>query len=275
MTRIPIPMQLTVSEGKDGASADLYIYGEINKGFQLFGYSTKQESDTDATDVVKALSDLSDAVDEIRVHINSFGGSVAEGVAIYNTLKSHPAKVTTICEGFACSVASVIFMAGMERVMCPASLLMLHNASMPASGTAADLRSAADALDTITGLSKTAYLAHATDKLTPEKLDEVMDAETWVRPETALEWGLATSVDEDDEQDSPTQSVARSVFDRLTGAEATLEALDVAQAAISESQIAAVVEQTIERLLTAEPARPAKETPRERYSRIFQQLSQE
>ncbi len=57
------------------------------------------------------------------LYINSYGGEVAEGLAIYNNLKRHKAKIKTYCDGFACSVASVIFMAGDERVMSTASLL--------------------------------------------------------------------------------------------------------------------------------------------------------
>ena len=80
--------------------------------------------------------------DEIEVHINSNGGAVSEGLAIYNVLKNSKAKVTTYCDGFACSPASVIFMAGDERVMNGASLLMIHDAWTYGQGNAAELRKA-------------------------------------------------------------------------------------------------------------------------------------
>lgn len=213
MTIPQVPIQLLV-EAKEN-KADMYINGDITKGFQLFGMDFGQETDVSYQSVVEALDDLSEDISDLYVHINSYGGEVAEGVAIYNALKSHGAKVTTVCEGFACSIASVIFMAGDERIMRDSSLLMLHNASMPAHGDANAHRKAADDLDVITELSKTAYLNHATESLTREKLTEVMDAETWIGPEQALEWGLATEIDRPADEDEPTQSARALIAQRL------------------------------------------------------------
>ena len=221
MTIPTIPMQLMV-EAKEN-KADLYINGDITRGFQWFGLDLGQDTDVAYQDVVEALNDLPSEVTDINVHINSYGGEVAEGVAIYNALKSHNAHVTTVCEGFACSVASVIFMAGDTRVMRASSLLMLHNASMGAHGDANAHRKAADDLDVITELSKTAYLSHATEALTREKLTEVMDAETWVTPETALEWGLATEIDGGEDADEPTQSARNLVMRSLTNPLASIK----------------------------------------------------
>ena len=212
MTIPQVPIQLLV-EAKEHR-ADLHISGDITKGFQFWGMTFKGENDVDYNDVAEALADLPDDITEIGVHIYSYGGEVAEGVAIYNALRSHSAKVTTVCEGFACSIASVVFMAGDERVMRDSSLLMLHNASMCAAGDANDHRKAADDLDVITELSKTAYLNHAKGDLTREKLTEIMDAETWVTPEEALEWGLATEIDKPSDEDGPTQS-ARTLVSSL------------------------------------------------------------
>ena len=87
--------------------ADLYIFGDITSWPWL-------ESDVSASGIVNELQSLD--VKEINVHINSYGGEVAEGLAIYNTLKNSDMKVTTICDGFACSAASVIFMAVVKSV---------------------------------------------------------------------------------------------------------------------------------------------------------------
>ena len=213
MTIPQVPIQLLV-EAKEN-KADMYINGDITKGFRFFGYDLGQETDVSYQSVVEALNDLSEDVSDLYVHINSYGGEVAEGVAIYNALKSHSAKVTTVCEGFACSIASVIFMAGDDRIMRDSSLLMLHNASMCAAGDANDHRKAADDLDVITELSKTAYLNHAKGDLTREKLTEIMDAETWIGPEQALEWGLATEIDKPADEDEPTQSARELIAQRL------------------------------------------------------------
>lgn len=217
-------MQLLVAS--DATSADLHIMGNVTRGHWLFG---KGADDTDAADVAKALADLPETCGQITVHINSMGGEVAQGVAIYNVLKSHKAHVTTVCEGFACSIASVIFMAGDERVMRDASLLMIHEAWMGARGNAKDLRKAADDLETITELSKRAYMAHATGELTREMLDQLMAEETWILPEQAVAWGLATQVDgpdddDDDDDDEPEQSAMRALMRRLAGEPLTFHA---------------------------------------------------
>lgn len=243
MTIPQVPIQLMV-ETKEHR-ADLHISGDITRGAKFWGMTFKAESDVDYNDVADALTDLPDDITEIGVHINSYGGEVAEGVAIYNALKSHSAKVTTICEGFACSVASVIFMAGDERIMRDSSLLMLHNASMPACGDANDHRKAADDLDVITELSKTAYLNHAKGDLTREKLTEIMDAETWVTPEQALEWGLATEVDKPANEDEPTQSARALVAQRLTQEPQTKI---VAQVNFTKEQADEIAERCFERL---------------------------
>ena len=116
--------------------AELYIFGDITS-WPWF------EGDVSSYTLARELQELKD-VDEIRVYINSYGGEVAEATAIYNQLRDHTAKVVTVCNGFACSAASVIFMAGDERMMNRASRLMIHNAMMGARGNAAQLRKAAE-----------------------------------------------------------------------------------------------------------------------------------
>ena len=89
----PVPMQLLVSS--DQFSADLYIMGDIRRGsiwdsFDETGASAERK--TESLDVTKALADMPKSVQHINVHINSYGGEVAEGLAIYNALKSHRAN---------------------------------------------------------------------------------------------------------------------------------------------------------------------------------------
>ena len=126
----------------EGDHATINIFGDITSWPWL-------ESDVSSYNLVQELDALQDT-GQIDVYINSYGGEVAEGLAIYSALKRHKAKVITHCEGFACSVASVIFMAGDERVMSNASLLMIHNAWTYTQGNAQELRKEADDLDTIT-----------------------------------------------------------------------------------------------------------------------------
>ena len=117
--------------------ADLIIFGDITS-------YAGTESDVSAYNLSMKLETLE--ADTINVHINSCGGEVAEGLAIYNRLKQHKAKIKTYCDGFACSIASVIFMAGDERVMSNASTLMIHNPWTWISGNAAELRKTAEDL---------------------------------------------------------------------------------------------------------------------------------
>jgi ATP-dependent protease ClpP protease subunit len=92
------------------------------------------------------LGELKDA-SHITLRINSPGGSVFDGIAIYNALRRHPARITVVVEGIAASIASVIVCAGDEVVMPENAILMLHEPSAVVSGTADDLLSMAAALE--------------------------------------------------------------------------------------------------------------------------------
>ncbi len=187
---------------KNGNEATITIYGDITS----YPWS---EEDVSAYNLSKQLDALGD-VSQINVYINSYGGEVAEGLAIYNALKRHKAKVTTYCDGFACSIASVIFMAGDERVMSEASLLMIHNAWTWAAGNSQELRKQADDLEKITQASVEAYKAHST--LSEEEIKALMDAESWILPEEAIEYGFATSIVKT-EKAAPSQSVKTQLID--------------------------------------------------------------
>lgn len=186
--------QLTTSE--DGTTADLDIYGDICARWW-------DDDAMSAPKLSKMLDELGD-VSQINVHINSYGGEVAEGLAIYSALRRHKARVRTTCDGFACSIASVIFMAGDERLMSDASLLMIHNAWTSAIGVnAADLRKLADDMDTITSASKSAYMARVS--ITEDELTELMDAETWISPADAVDMGFATAIETFESGDKASQ----------------------------------------------------------------------
>lgn len=194
-------MKRYFSLAKEGRKARLDIYGNITS-------CPWMEGDMSAKILSTQLDELGD-VDEIEVHINSYGGEVAEGLAIYNALRGHTARVKTVCDGLACSIASVIFMAGDERVMRKASLLMIHNAWAYGEGNAAELRKQADDLDAITEASKVAYLSRIS--IDADELTALMDAETWIAPERAVEMGFATAVDEFDDAPGPSQCALRAL----------------------------------------------------------------
>lgn len=195
--------------------ASLYIFGSISS------YPWR-EKDKDAYAIVKELSELD--VDEIDVHINSTGGSVAEGLAIYNVLKNSNVKVSTFCDGFACSAASVVFMAGEERVMNEASLLMIHNAWTYGMGNAAEFRKQAEDLDKITQASVKSYMRNV--NITEEELKQMMDDETWISSEEAKKMGFATKVLEE-KVDEANQSAMQSIREKLLSPMATLEEKEI------------------------------------------------
>lgn len=121
-----------------------------------------------------------------------------EGTAIYNQLKRHPARKTVYVDGFACSIASVIAMAGDEVVMPRNALMMVHNMWMSVCGNAAELRKAADDLDKINEAGRAAYLQKAGDKLTAEAITQLEDGETWLTAEECIRYGLADRYAEQD-----------------------------------------------------------------------------
>lgn len=128
----------------------------------------------------------------ILLRINSPGGSVTEGIAIANALRSHPATVTAQVDGIAASIASVIAMAADRVRMMPNALLMVHEASGLCVGEAADMTKMAELLDKISDNIAGAYAARAGG--TEEEWRQVMKEETWYRGDEAVEAGLADEV---------------------------------------------------------------------------------
>lgn len=176
---------------------DLYIYGDVKAD----GYDWWREevirSETSANTFRDELA-AHPEVSQINIYINSQGGSVIEGTAIYNQLKRHPAHKTVYVDGFACSIASVIAMAGDEVVMPRNTMMMLHNMWMVVQGNAAELRKAADDLDKMNEAGRVAYLQKAGDKLTPEMIAQMEDDETWLTAQECMEYGLADRFAEQD-----------------------------------------------------------------------------
>jgi len=186
--------------------AALYIYGDIvTEDWKWL------ESDVSGHELVQQLDQLD--VDLINVYINSYGGFISEAWAIHNALKRHKAKIRTVCEGFACSAASLIFMAGDERIMLDTSALWIHNVQSFAAGDYKKLQSEAEGAKKLNELSMRVYLEHV--NLSEEELAEMMDKETWISPAEALEWGFATAIQSGGESKKPTQSARKHIFDMV------------------------------------------------------------
>ena len=164
-------------------TADIYIFGDIVP-FAFF------EGDVSAHSIVQQIQELD--VDTIRVHIDSYGGAVSEGWAIYNALREHPAKIVTYGDGFVASAALYPFLAGDERYASTLSAYFFHQVMTGASGYAKDLRAAADEADVLTEIGMAAFTERA--GMSEDTVRQLMENETWLSPQQALEYGVATAI---------------------------------------------------------------------------------
>lgn len=128
-------------------------------------------------------------VTKIHLRINSPGGNVFDGLAIYNTLVQHAARVVVHVDGVALSMASVVAMAGDEIEAAENAFVMIHNPMNIVAGDAEDLRSMAELLDKVKSQLVGIYAART--KLAAEKIAEMMDAETWLSGAECVEQGFA------------------------------------------------------------------------------------
>lgn len=162
-----------------GKEAEIGIYGEV-------GWYPD-----DAQTFISALINLGD-VDRINLHINSPGGSVLDGFAIYNRLIAHKAKITVYIDGWAASIASVIAMAG-DEIIAPANTwFMIHNPWVGIGGDADDLARMVEVLEKMKSQIITAYQRHS-DR-TRDELSDMMDAETWMTATDAIEAGFKFAI---------------------------------------------------------------------------------
>lgn len=132
-------------------SAEVFIMGDIGESW--WGESVA------AVDFVKEIAALD--VSALTVRINSYGGSVSDGLAIYNALRRHKATVTTAIDGVAMSIASLIAMAGDEVEMAENAILMIHAPWGGLMGNSKEMRDYADVLDKMAGAMATSYAARS------------------------------------------------------------------------------------------------------------------
>ena len=186
-------------------TADINIYGDITS-WEWF------DSDVSAHSIKTDIDSLD--VDEINVYINSYGGEVAEAVAIYSALQRHKASVHTFVDGFACSAASIIFCAGDVRTVSNIGLLMIHNCmSYLGYANSNEMRKAAEDNDKINQSSIEAY--KKVSNLSEEQIKEMMDNTTWLTAAECLEYGFATDIAEAEEDELTEQSAFQLVRDAV------------------------------------------------------------
>jgi ATP-dependent protease ClpP protease subunit len=165
-------------EDRTSETAEVYIYEEIG----MWGISSK--------DFVAELRGVK--AKKIELHINSGGGSVFEGVAIYEALLDHPAHIVSIVDALAASAASFIAMAGEEIEIKKTARMMIHNASGGVLGTKKDMREHADLLDALDSMIAEIYADRAGGTI--EEWAALMEAETWFNAQQAVDAKLANRI---------------------------------------------------------------------------------
>jgi ATP-dependent Clp protease protease subunit len=188
----------SVKSAASGEDAEVFIYDEIGGGFWSDGITP-----SGFIDEIKSLK-LKKG-DTLNVRINSPGGDVFDGNTIYNYLRSLKAKVAVTIDGLAASAASVIAMAGDTISMPENSFLMIHNPWMMAVGDSQVMRKAADDLDVIREGAVKTYLSRT--NVSRDELVAMLDEETWLDAEKAIELGFADEVLE------PVRAAALAKFD--------------------------------------------------------------
>lgn len=172
-------------KAKADKTAEVYIYDDIGEGW-LGGISAKHFADE-----IKKLG----AMNTINVRINSGGGSVFDGTAMYNTLVRNSARVVVDVDGLAASIASIIAMAGDEIRMASNAFMMIHDPWIVAGGSAEDLRKQADLLDKARDVLIDTYVAQTGQD--NDKVSELMHAETWMTADEARELGFIHSISDE------------------------------------------------------------------------------
>lgn len=170
---------------KDDNSLDIDIYEDIEPAGWF--------SEGSAMTLKNVLND-NKGVKNINVRINSLGGDIFEGIAMYNLLKDNPANVTVKVDGIAASSASIIAMAGDKIIMPSNAMLMIHNCWTYAIGNSAELRKIADDMDKIMESAKNTYLNKCGEKIKKDELDTILDEETYLSAQEALDYGFIDEI---------------------------------------------------------------------------------
>jgi ATP-dependent Clp endopeptidase proteolytic subunit ClpP len=169
---------------------EIMIYGYIADS----DWDKMDQSDKTATDFKNELDALV-GKKTINVYINSGGGAVFAGMAIYNMLKRCTGKTIGHVDGIAASIASVILQGCQDRICTKNSLIMIHNVACIAYGDAAQLRKTAETLDAVQEAVMACYKDRSA--LTEDEIKELMNAETWMGGQEAVDFGFADKCEED------------------------------------------------------------------------------
>lgn len=159
----------------DDGSCELDFYGDICSA-DWERWSDEDKCPQNIADFLRGI----DPMAPLNIYINSGGGDVFGGVAIYNQLRRHEGPITVTVDGLAASIASVIALAGDELIMLSGAQLMIHKPWSWCMGDAAEMQRTAALLDKIEETILDIYEKHAKEGVTRERIRELVDAETWM-----------------------------------------------------------------------------------------------
>lgn len=172
----------SIQAAVESSDTTITIYGVIGEDWYGEGVTLKR--------IDAALRSIGDQ--PVTVYINSPGGDMFEGIAIYNRLREHSQKVTTKVLGIAASAASVIYLAGEDREVASSAFLMIHNCWCCMCGNRHALRTVADDMEEFDSAMAELYAETSTQPV--EDMAALMDDESYIRGKRALELGLATGL---------------------------------------------------------------------------------
>lgn len=165
---------------------NIYLYGDIGDD-SFFGNEDSITAKSFSVDLMKIPSEAI-----LNIYINSNGGNVFDGYAIYSQLSRHAGKKNVFIDGVAASIASFIAMVGDTVSINENAFIMIHRAWGRTAGTATDMRKAADMLELIEGSLESTYAKKT--KLSEDKIRELMAEETWMNASKALELGFVDEI---------------------------------------------------------------------------------
>ena len=163
--------------------AKLYFYGDICSGTWQSQWFAE---DTAPQDIVDFLAQI-EGIPKLEVHINSGGGSVYGGLAIYNILKRFNVEKIAYIDGIAASIASILPFACDRVIAKSGSQIMIHKPYSHITGNADEMRKEAEALDIAQKALVDVYMNHVKDGITEEQINDMVNCETWLTGADAAE----------------------------------------------------------------------------------------
>ncbi|WP_445449000.1 head maturation protease, ClpP-related [Enterococcus faecalis] len=182
--------------------ANLYLHGDIGDSWWGEGVT--------AIKVIQALDGIE--TDKVRVHINTYGGDVFEGIAIYNILKESDKNIVTYIDGIAASAGSLIALAGTKLVMPINSQLMIHNPWTYAAGNADDLDKVVSSLRATEQSIIATYMQKFIGN--EDEIKELLSAEKFMTAEEAVAFGFADEIVENSIKDNQSASITEKLMSK-------------------------------------------------------------